>query len=165
MRVMIALLALACGSSLAQLPDSQVYRGEIRRDADGKLVAVPPPARTETQSVQPAPKPAAANATHKPQPSSARPALPPESGSALPRTLRVGPEQQIRSISVAAAMAKDGDTIEIEAGDYLGDVAWDTSAETRQWYARIKSRPAFRTLLNDRIAGMPAAAGYADLDF
>ena len=49
--------------------------------------------------------------------------------------------------------------------DYLGDVAWDTSAETRQWYARIKSRPAFRTLLNDRIAGMPAAAGYADLDF
>ena len=49
--------------------------------------------------------------------------------------------------------------------DYLGDVAWDTSLETRQWYARIKSRPAFRTLLGDRIAGMPAAAGYADLDF
>jgi glutathione S-transferase len=49
--------------------------------------------------------------------------------------------------------------------DYLGDVAWDTSAETRQWYARIKSRPAFRTLLSDRVAGMPAAAGYSDLDF
>lgn len=49
--------------------------------------------------------------------------------------------------------------------DYLGDVLWDSSAETRQWYARIKSRPAFRTLLNDRIGGMPAAAGYADLDF
>jgi glutathione S-transferase len=49
--------------------------------------------------------------------------------------------------------------------DYLGDVAWDTSVETRQWYARIKSRPAFRTLLSDRVAGMPAAAGYADLDF
>ncbi len=49
--------------------------------------------------------------------------------------------------------------------DYLGDVAWETSEETRQWYARIKSRPAFRTLLNDRVAGMPAAAGYADLDF
>lgn len=49
--------------------------------------------------------------------------------------------------------------------DYLGDVAWDTSAETKHWYARIKSRPAFRTLLNDRVAGMPAAAGYADLDF
>jgi glutathione S-transferase len=49
--------------------------------------------------------------------------------------------------------------------DYLGDVGWETSAETKQWYARIKSRPAFRTLLNDRVAGMPAAAGYADLDF
>lgn len=49
--------------------------------------------------------------------------------------------------------------------DYLGDVLWDTSPETRQWYARIKSRPAFRTLLGDRVAGMPATAGYADLDF
>jgi glutathione S-transferase len=49
--------------------------------------------------------------------------------------------------------------------DYLGDVAWDTSVETKHWYARIKSRPAFRTLLNDRVAGMPAANGYSDLDF
>lgn len=49
--------------------------------------------------------------------------------------------------------------------DYLGDVLWDSSVETRHWYARIKSRPAFRTLLNDRIPGMPAAPGYADLDF
>jgi glutathione S-transferase len=49
--------------------------------------------------------------------------------------------------------------------DYLGDVLWETSLETRQWYARIKSRPAFRTLLGDRVAGMPAANGYADLDF
>ncbi|WP_417307949.1 glutathione S-transferase family protein [Devosia sp.] len=49
--------------------------------------------------------------------------------------------------------------------DYLGDVAWDSSPETRQWYARIKSRPAFRTLLNDRISGMMPSKGYADLDF
>ena len=49
--------------------------------------------------------------------------------------------------------------------DYLGDVLWDTSVETRHWYARIKSRPAFRPLLQDRVAGMPAATGYADLDF
>jgi glutathione S-transferase len=49
--------------------------------------------------------------------------------------------------------------------DYLGDVAWDTAGEVRQWYARIKSRPAFRTLLNDRVAGMPPHAGYPDLDF
>jgi glutathione S-transferase len=49
--------------------------------------------------------------------------------------------------------------------DYLGDVDWQTSAETKDWYARIKSRPAFRTLLNDRVGGMPAHAGYSDLDF
>ena len=49
--------------------------------------------------------------------------------------------------------------------DYMGDVSWDKAVETRDWYARIKSRPAFRTLLNDRIPGLPAAAGYADLDF
>lgn len=49
--------------------------------------------------------------------------------------------------------------------DYMGDVNWDSSVETRNWYARIKSRPAFRSLLGDRVAGMPAAPGYADLDF
>jgi glutathione S-transferase len=49
--------------------------------------------------------------------------------------------------------------------DYLGDVLWDTAPETRQWYARIKSRPAFRTLLGDRVSSMPPSAGYADLDF
>lgn len=120
--LLLALL-LPCASALAQLPDAQAWRGEIRRDADGKLVAVPPPAHVETQSVQPPPKAAAPGAMHKPQAASVKPALPPESGSALPRTLRVGLEQQIRSIAVAAAMAKDGDTIEIEAGDYFADVA------------------------------------------
>ncbi len=53
----------------------------------------------------------------------------------------------------------------LSALDYLGDVDWSTSAETRQWYARIKSRPAFRTLLSDRIGAIPPHAGYADLDF
>ena len=37
--------------------------------------------------------------------------------------------------------------------------------ETRDWYSRIKSRPAFRTLLNDRVVAMQPARGYADLDF
>ena len=53
----------------------------------------------------------------------------------------------------------------LSALDYLGDVDWTTSVETRHWYARIKSRPAFRTLLTDRIGGMPPHAGYPDLDF
>jgi glutathione S-transferase len=49
--------------------------------------------------------------------------------------------------------------------DYLGDVHWESAGEVRDWYARLKSRPAFRTLLNDRVVGMPAHQGYADLDF
>jgi len=49
--------------------------------------------------------------------------------------------------------------------DYLGDIDWDKTGETRDWYSRIKSRPAFRTLLNDRVVAMPPHRGYADLDF
>jgi glutathione S-transferase len=49
--------------------------------------------------------------------------------------------------------------------DYMGDIDWDTAGETRDWYARIKSRPAFRTLLSDRVVSMPPHRGYADLDF
>jgi glutathione S-transferase len=49
--------------------------------------------------------------------------------------------------------------------DYLGDMHWETANELRDWYARLKSRPAFRTLLNDRVGGMPAHQGYTDLDF
>jgi len=49
--------------------------------------------------------------------------------------------------------------------DYLGDVPWDEDEMARDWYARVKSRPSFRTLLTDRVPGMAAAAHYADLDF
>lgn len=50
--------------------------------------------------------------------------------------------------------------------DYMGDIDWSkVPGETRDWYSRIKSRPAFRTLLNDRVVAMPPARGYADLDF
>jgi glutathione S-transferase len=49
--------------------------------------------------------------------------------------------------------------------DYLGDIDWGKAGETRDWYSRIKSRPAFRTLLNDRVVAMPPHPRYADLDF
>jgi hypothetical protein len=39
------------------------------------------------------------------------------------RVLRVGPMQAIRHIADAAAQARDGDTVEIDAGDYVADVA------------------------------------------
>ena len=53
--------------------------------------------------------------------------------------------------------------------DYLGEVDWagteEGTAELRDWYARMKSRPSFRPLLADRIRSMPPASHYADLDF
>ncbi len=49
--------------------------------------------------------------------------------------------------------------------DYLGDVPWSHNGSAKDWYARVKSRPSFRALLGDRIAGMPPPDSYADLDF
>lgn len=49
--------------------------------------------------------------------------------------------------------------------DYLGDVPWDEDETAKDWYARMKSRPSFRTLLADRVPGMAPADHYADLDF
>jgi glutathione S-transferase len=49
--------------------------------------------------------------------------------------------------------------------DYMGDIDWAKAVEVRDWYSRLKSRPAFRTLLNDRVVAIPPSKGYADLDF
>lgn len=49
--------------------------------------------------------------------------------------------------------------------DYLGDVPWDAHEPAKEWYARVKSRPAFRPLLTDHIPGAPPPKHYADLDF
>ena len=49
--------------------------------------------------------------------------------------------------------------------DYLGDVPWETSAPAKDWYARVKSRPSFRALLQDNIPGLEAPHHYGDLDF
>nr|MBP6802426.1 hypothetical protein [Zoogloea sp.] len=45
------------------------------------------------------------------------------SAGASAATLRVGPQEAIRTIAMAAARAQDGDTVEIVAGTYVGDVA------------------------------------------
>ena len=53
----------------------------------------------------------------------------------------------------------------VSSVDYLGDVPWTEDEAARNWYARVKSRPSFRPLLADRLAGIPPAKHYADLDF
>lgn len=49
--------------------------------------------------------------------------------------------------------------------DYMGDIPWDKHPIAKDWYARIKSRPTFRSLLADRVPALAPAAHYADLDF
>ena len=49
--------------------------------------------------------------------------------------------------------------------DYLGDIAWEDYLQAKQWYARIKSRPSFRPLLQDLIPGTQPPAHYKNLDF
>jgi glutathione S-transferase len=53
----------------------------------------------------------------------------------------------------------------ISAVDYLGDVPWNEDEAAKNWYARVKSRPAFRPLLAETLAGIPPAKHYPDLDF
>ena len=49
--------------------------------------------------------------------------------------------------------------------DYISDVDWNRSATVKDWYAKIKSRPAFRSILADQIPGFRPPPHYADLDF
>lgn len=98
-----ALVVMAClgaypfPAAADDFPPASPYLGEIRRDASGNLIVAPAKAPvTDT---------------------------PGSSASGSTRTLRVGPQQEIRSIGVAAVQARDGDTVEIEAGDYIADVA------------------------------------------
>jgi glutathione S-transferase len=53
----------------------------------------------------------------------------------------------------------------LSALDYMGDMPWHDYEAAKLWYARVKSRPSFRPLLGDHIAGMPPPRHYADLDF
>ena len=49
--------------------------------------------------------------------------------------------------------------------DYLGDVPWERHPGAKDWYARIKSRPSFRSILADQVPRMTPPKAYADLDF
>jgi len=75
------------------LPGESQYLGEIRRDASGKLIAIP--AQVAEGALQ----------------------------AASGNVIRVGPSHGLLKIATAAALAKNGDTVEIEAGDYAGELA------------------------------------------
>ncbi|MBP5215580.1 MAG: glutathione S-transferase family protein [Alphaproteobacteria bacterium] len=68
----------------------------------------------------------------------------------------VGNDFSLADISAAA---------QLSVIDYLGDIPWDDYKNTKLWYSKIKSRPSFKEILNDRIKGIYPSNHYADLDF
>ncbi len=54
---------------------------------------------------------------------------------------------------------------QLSALDYICDVDWNRSAAVKDWYATMKSRPAFRSILADNVPGFPPPHHYANLDF
>ncbi|MFD0859467.1 FtsZ-binding protein FzlA [Roseovarius aquimarinus] len=53
----------------------------------------------------------------------------------------------------------------LSALDYISDVDWNRSDVVKDWYAKIKSRPAFRNILADQVPGFPPPRHYSNLDF
>ena len=51
--------------------------------------------------------------------------------------------------------------------DYIGDINWERTGIIKDWYAKIKSRPAFRNsgILYDLVPGFTPTKHYSDLDF
>ncbi len=72
------------------------------------------------------------------------------------RTWLAGDDFSLADIAAAAHLS---------AIDYMGDVPWDEHHPARDWYARIKSRPSFKPLLEDRIPGFVPSKHYEDVNF
>jgi glutathione S-transferase len=49
--------------------------------------------------------------------------------------------------------------------DYLGALDWRGHKQTKDWYAVMKSRPAFRPLLGERMEVIVPPAHYDKVDF
>ena len=58
-----------------------------------------------------------------------------------------------------------GNDFSLSAIDYIGDVPWEEHQAAREWYSRVKSRPSFQPLLEDRIPGFTPAGHYENVDF
>ena len=53
----------------------------------------------------------------------------------------------------------------LSSHDYICDVDWNRSEAVKDWYATLKSRPAFRSILADNVPGFPQPNHYSNLDF
>ncbi len=72
------------------------------------------------------------------------------------RNWLAGPAMTMADIAAAA---------QLSALDYVGDVPWEYHPTVCEWYALIKSRPSFRSILSDRVTGFKPPVHYEDPDF
>lgn len=72
------------------------------------------------------------------------------------RTWLAGEKFTLADITAAAHLS---------AIDYIGDVPWEEHHHARDWYSRVKSRPGFKSLLEDRIPGFTPVEHYENVDF
>lgn len=49
--------------------------------------------------------------------------------------------------------------------DYLGEINWGKHQQIKEWYSVVKSKPCFRDILQDRVAGFTPPSYYSDFDF
>ena len=49
--------------------------------------------------------------------------------------------------------------------DYINDINWEDFPNVKDWYSKIKSRPAFRPILSDFLPGFIPSEHYNNLDF
>lgn len=54
---------------------------------------------------------------------------------------------------------------QVSCVDYTGTIDWEAYPLAKEWYSRIKSRPSFREILEDKVQEVPPASNYANLDF
>lgn len=54
---------------------------------------------------------------------------------------------------------------QISVLDLMGEIRWSKIPRIKDWYCIIKSRPAFRQFLKERVAGIQTPSHYSELDF
>ena len=65
----------------------------------------------------------------------------------------------------ALTLADFGVAAHVSVADYLGGIDWTGHELARDWYAAMKSRPSFRSLLAERMGVLQPPAHYDDVNF
>jgi glutathione S-transferase len=53
---------------------------------------------------------------------------------------------------------------QVSVADYLGGIDWKSHAQAMSWYDRLKSRPSFQPLLNERMEVIQPPSHYSEID-